>query len=170
MSCATPSRSPPSSPTPPSCSTRPSTKARTSCSRAPRALCSTSTMGRTRSSPAPTAPPAEPSPAPASVPRASAPSSESPRPTSPASAKAHSRQRSPTNQAICCARGRRPAPSHGRPRRTGWLDLPLLRYSNMINSTEWLVVTKMDVMDECAEIPVCTHYKIDGKAHRRHPG
>src|ERR1700753_86765 len=51
----------------------------------------------------------------------------------------------------------------GRPRRCGWLDLPLLRYSNMINSTEWLVVTKMDVMDECAEIPVCTHYKIDGK-------
>jgi adenylosuccinate synthase len=52
----------------------------------------------------------------------------------------------------------------GRPRRCGWLDLPLLRYSNMINSTEWLVVTKMDVMDECDEIPVCTGYKIDGKA------
>ncbi len=51
----------------------------------------------------------------------------------------------------------------GRPRRCGWLDLPLLRYSNMINSTEWLVVTKMDVMDECAEIPVCTGYKIDGR-------
>jgi len=51
----------------------------------------------------------------------------------------------------------------GRPRRCGWLDLPLLRYSNMINSTEWLVVTKMDVMDECPEIPVCTAYKIDGK-------
>jgi adenylosuccinate synthase len=51
----------------------------------------------------------------------------------------------------------------GRPRRCGWLDLPLLRYSNMINSTEWLVVTKMDVMDECLEIPVCTGYKIDGK-------
>lgn len=51
----------------------------------------------------------------------------------------------------------------GRPRRCGWLDLPLLRYSNMINSTEWLVVTKMDVMDECDEIPVCTGYKIDGK-------
>jgi adenylosuccinate synthase len=33
----------------------------------------------------------------------------------------------------------------------------------MINSTEWLVVTKMDVMDECDEIPVCTHYKVDGK-------
>ncbi|QNI36619.1 adenylosuccinate synthase [Edaphobacter albus] len=51
----------------------------------------------------------------------------------------------------------------GRPRRCGWLDLPLLRYSNMINGTEWLVVTKMDVMDECDEIPVCTHYKVDGK-------
>ena len=51
----------------------------------------------------------------------------------------------------------------GRPRRCGWLDLPLLRYSNMINGTEWLVVTKMDVLDECAEIPVCTGYKIDGK-------
>ncbi|MDE1160509.1 MAG: adenylosuccinate synthase [Acidobacteriaceae bacterium] len=51
----------------------------------------------------------------------------------------------------------------GRPRRCGWLDLPLLRYSNMINSTEWLVVTKMDVMDELEEIKVCTAYKVDGK-------
>jgi adenylosuccinate synthase len=51
----------------------------------------------------------------------------------------------------------------GRPRKCGWLDLPLLRYSNMINATEWLVVTKMDVMDECPEIKVCTGYKIDGK-------
>jgi adenylosuccinate synthase len=51
----------------------------------------------------------------------------------------------------------------GRPRRCGWLDLPLLRYSNMINGTQWLVVTKMDVLDECAEIPVCTGYRINGK-------
>ena len=33
----------------------------------------------------------------------------------------------------------------------------------MINGTEWLVVTKMDVMDECAEIPVCTGYRVNGK-------
>ncbi|MFC6646685.1 adenylosuccinate synthase [Granulicella cerasi] len=58
----------------------------------------------------------------------------------------------------------------GRPRRCGWLDLPLLRYSNMINSTEWLVVTKMDVMDELQEIKVCTHYKIDGKLTDTIPG
>jgi adenylosuccinate synthase len=61
------------------------------------------------------------------------------------------------------ARGQEYGAVTGRPRRCGWLDLPLLRYSNMINSTEWLVVTKMDVLDECEEIPVCTHYKIDGK-------
>jgi adenylosuccinate synthase len=61
------------------------------------------------------------------------------------------------------ARGQEYGAVTGRPRRCGWLDLPLLRYSNMINGTEWLVVTKMDVMDEFAEIPVCTHYKINGK-------
>jgi adenylosuccinate synthase len=62
------------------------------------------------------------------------------------------------------ARGQEYGAVTGRPRRCGWLDLPLLRYSNMINSTEWLVVTKMDVLDECEEISVCTHYKIDGKS------
>jgi adenylosuccinate synthase len=51
----------------------------------------------------------------------------------------------------------------GRPRRTGWLDLPLLRYSGMINGTNWLVVTKLDVLDELAEIPVSVGLKIDGK-------
>jgi adenylosuccinate synthase len=51
----------------------------------------------------------------------------------------------------------------GRPRRTGWLDLPLLRYSGMINGTSWLVVTKLDVLDNLSEIPVCVGYKIDGK-------
>lgn len=61
------------------------------------------------------------------------------------------------------ARGQEYGAVTGRPRRCGWLDLPLLRYSNMINATEWLVVTKLDVMDECAEIPVCTGYRVDGK-------
>jgi adenylosuccinate synthase len=61
------------------------------------------------------------------------------------------------------ARGQEYGAVTGRPRRCGWLDIPLLRYSNSINGTEWLVVTKMDVMDECPEIPVCTGYKIDGK-------
>jgi adenylosuccinate synthase len=51
----------------------------------------------------------------------------------------------------------------GRPRRCGWLDLPLLRYSGMINGTSWLVVTKLDVLDELEEIPVCVGYKINGR-------
>jgi adenylosuccinate synthase len=51
----------------------------------------------------------------------------------------------------------------GRPRRTGWLDLPLLRYAGMINGISWLVVTKLDVLDHLAEIPVCVGYKVDGK-------
>jgi adenylosuccinate synthase len=51
----------------------------------------------------------------------------------------------------------------GRPRRTGWLDLPLLRYAGMINGISWLVVTKLDVLDELPEVPVCVSYKINGK-------
>jgi adenylosuccinate synthase len=57
----------------------------------------------------------------------------------------------------------------GRPRRCGWVDMPLLRYSGTINGTEWLVVTKLDVLDELAEIPVCVGYKIDGKATEEIP-
>jgi adenylosuccinate synthase len=51
----------------------------------------------------------------------------------------------------------------GRPRRCGWLDIPLLRYSNQVNGAEWLVITKMDVLDELDEIPICTGYEIDGR-------
>ena len=57
----------------------------------------------------------------------------------------------------------------GRPRRCGWLDLPLLRYSNQINGTSWLVVTKLDVLDVLDWIPVCTGYEIDGKPCDRVP-
>jgi adenylosuccinate synthase len=58
----------------------------------------------------------------------------------------------------------------GRPRRCGWLDLPLLRYAGMINGISWLVVTKLDVLDELAEIPICIGYKIDGKKTVEIPG
>jgi adenylosuccinate synthase len=61
------------------------------------------------------------------------------------------------------ARGNEYGAVTGRPRRCGWLDLPLLRYAVMINGISWLVVTKMDVLDELAEIPVCVAYKIGGK-------
>ena len=61
------------------------------------------------------------------------------------------------------ARGNEYGAVTGRPRRCGWLDIPLLRYSNQVNGAEWLVVTKMDVLDELAEIPVCIGYEIGGR-------
>jgi len=61
------------------------------------------------------------------------------------------------------ARGNEYGAVTGRPRRCGWIDLPLLRYAVMINGISWLVVTKLDVLDELAEIPVCVGYKINGK-------
>ena len=61
------------------------------------------------------------------------------------------------------ARGNEYGAVTGRPRRCGWLDIPLLRYSNQVNGAEWLVVTKLDVLDELAEIPICTGYEINGK-------
>ena len=47
----------------------------------------------------------------------------------------------------------------GRPRRCGWFDVPLLRYSAMLNGIDSLVVTKLDVLDELEKIPVCTAYR-----------
>ncbi len=61
------------------------------------------------------------------------------------------------------ARGHEYGAVTGRPRRCGWLDIPLLRYSNQVNGAEWLVVTKLDVLDELEEIPICIGYEIDGK-------
>jgi len=50
----------------------------------------------------------------------------------------------------------------GRPRRCGWLDLPMLRYAAMINGIRSLVVTKLDVFDTHREIQVCTGYRFKG--------
>jgi adenylosuccinate synthase len=50
----------------------------------------------------------------------------------------------------------------GRPRRCGWLDLPMLRYSAMLNGITSLVVTKLDVFDTQREIQVCTGYRYKG--------
>ena len=61
------------------------------------------------------------------------------------------------------ARGNEYGAVTGRPRRCGWLDIPLLRYSNQVNGAEWLVITKLDVRDTLAEIPICIGYEIDGR-------
>ena len=51
----------------------------------------------------------------------------------------------------------------GRPRRCGWLDLPVLRYAKMINGIDSFVVTKLDVFDAQPEIKVCTGYRYKGQ-------
>ena len=61
------------------------------------------------------------------------------------------------------ARGNEYGAVTGRPRRCGWLDIPMLRYSNQVNGAEWLVVTKLDVLDTLEEIPICIGYEVDGK-------
>jgi adenylosuccinate synthase len=61
------------------------------------------------------------------------------------------------------ARGNEYGAVTGRPRRCGWLDIPLLRYSNQVNGAEWLVITKLDVLDELDEIPICVGYEVGGK-------
>src|ERR1700735_201559 len=52
------------------------------------------------------------------------------------------------------ARGQEYGAVTGRPRRCGWLDIPLLRYSNAINGTEWLGGTQLDVLDSFAGVPI----------------
>jgi adenylosuccinate synthase len=51
----------------------------------------------------------------------------------------------------------------GRPRRCGWLDLPALKYSIMINGVTQLILTKSDVLSEFDTIKVCVAYKINGE-------
>ena len=48
----------------------------------------------------------------------------------------------------------------GRPRRCGWIDLPALRYSIMLNGVTELHLMKADVLDAFDEIQVCTHYRL----------
>jgi adenylosuccinate synthase len=47
----------------------------------------------------------------------------------------------------------------GRPRRTGWLDLPALRYAARVNGLDGLAITKLDVLTGLDELKVCVRYK-----------
>lgn len=51
----------------------------------------------------------------------------------------------------------------GRKRRCGWLDLVVLKYSNLINGYTSLNITKLDVLDKFKEIEVGVAYKLNGK-------
>jgi len=51
----------------------------------------------------------------------------------------------------------------GRPRRCGWIDLPQLKYTIMLNGVTQLVITKIDILNSLEEVQAATHYHYDGK-------
>ncbi len=57
----------------------------------------------------------------------------------------------------------------GRPRRCGWFDAFLLKYSRMINGIERVAITKLDVLSNFDEIKVCVGYELDGKLLKSFP-
>ncbi len=50
----------------------------------------------------------------------------------------------------------------GRPRRCGWFDAVVVRYAARVNGLTDLAVTKLDILDEFDELPVCTGYHLEG--------
>ncbi|MBM7389334.1 adenylosuccinate synthase [Clavibacter phaseoli] len=57
----------------------------------------------------------------------------------------------------------------GRPRRCGWYDAPIARYTARINGVTDFVLTKLDVLSGLATIPVCVAYDVDGVRHDEVP-
>jgi adenylosuccinate synthase len=60
------------------------------------------------------------------------------------------------------ARGFEFGTTTGRPRRTGWYDAPIARYSARINGITDFVLTKLDVLTGLEKIPVAVAYDVDG--------
>jgi adenylosuccinate synthase len=60
-------------------------------------------------------------------------------------------------------RGQEYGASTGRPRRTGWFDAVIVRYSAMLNGLDTLALTKLDVLDDFDEIKICTAYNYRGE-------
>lgn len=58
----------------------------------------------------------------------------------------------------------------GRPRRCGWFDAVVGRYTSKINGFTGLVLTRLDILDIFPSIKICTGYKLDGKQINYVPG
>lgn len=57
----------------------------------------------------------------------------------------------------------------GRPRRCGWYDAVLARYSSRVNGFTDYFLTKLDVLTGIEQIPVCVAYDVDGVRHDEMP-
>ena len=61
------------------------------------------------------------------------------------------------------ARGNEYGTSTGRPRRTGWFDAVVARAAVELSGADAMAITKLDVLDDLDEIPVCVSYRLDGR-------
>ncbi len=50
----------------------------------------------------------------------------------------------------------------GRPRRTGWFDVPLVKYATVVGGIDSVALTKLDVLSGIPKIKVCTGYQLHG--------
>jgi len=66
-------------------------------------------------------------------------------------------------------RGKEFGATTGRPRRCGWFDGVVVRYATRVNGLTSLALTKLDVLDGCEELKLCTGYRYDGKLYRDMP-
>jgi adenylosuccinate synthase len=66
-------------------------------------------------------------------------------------------------------RGREFGATTGRPRRCGWFDAVIGRYSAMVNGVDYWAITKLDVLDEQDTLRVCVAYECDGKRYESFP-
>ena len=57
----------------------------------------------------------------------------------------------------------------GRRRRTGWLDIVMLKHAVRLNSLTEIALTKLDVLDSFDEVKVCTSYQLDGRTISGYP-
>mgnify|MGYP004443376595 FL=1 len=57
----------------------------------------------------------------------------------------------------------------GRPRRTGWLDLMVVKYAAGLNSLDYLAITRLDILDKFEELKICVGYTLNGKEVKGFP-
>jgi adenylosuccinate synthase len=57
----------------------------------------------------------------------------------------------------------------GRPRRCGWFDLVSTKYTCRVNGITDLVITKLDILDECQKVHFCTGYEYKGQILKEFP-
>lgn len=66
-------------------------------------------------------------------------------------------------------RGKEFGSTTGRARRCGWFDAVVVRHATVVNGLTSLALTKLDVLDGCKELKLCTGYRYNGTIHKTMP-